>query len=156
MSQTLNTAVAVVGVPGSVNAAITEEIIDKHQLALEQVQTVSAEPTALGHDHPFPASLWNVNLRGDRVRPVQDAWCATGVQAGQLAGEGESISARRCGRPRCKHELDEHLFSGNTLYLEASAGRLRANKLARFAWAVLNKGRAFECVKANEMTSRPT
>jgi hypothetical protein len=24
-----------------------------------------------------------------------------------------------------------------------------ANKLARIAWAVLNKGRAFECVKTN-------
>src|SRR5258708_5720665 len=31
-----------------------------------------------------------------------------------------------------------------------------ANKLARIAWAVLNKGRAFECVKTEEMASRPT
>jgi len=30
-----------------------------------------------------------------------------------------------------------------------------AREQARIAWAVLNKGRAFECVKANEMTSRP-
>jgi transposase len=30
-----------------------------------------------------------------------------------------------------------------------------ANKLARIAWAVLNKGRAFECVKTDEMASRP-
>jgi transposase len=30
-----------------------------------------------------------------------------------------------------------------------------ANKLARIAWALLNKGRAFECVKTEEMTSRP-
>src|SRR6266513_794186 len=30
-----------------------------------------------------------------------------------------------------------------------------ANKLARIAWAVLNKGRAFECIRASEMTSRP-
>src|SRR5260221_59702 len=29
------------------------------------------------------------------------------------------------------------------------------NKLARIAWAVLNKGRAFECVKTDEMASRP-
>ena len=28
-------------------------------------------------------------------------------------------------------------------------------KLARIAWAVLNKGRAFECVKTEEMASRP-
>src|SRR5499426_3113526 len=31
-----------------------------------------------------------------------------------------------------------------------------ANKLARIAWAVLNKGRAFECVKTDAMASRPT
>jgi transposase len=30
-----------------------------------------------------------------------------------------------------------------------------ANKLARIAWAVLNKGRAFECVRPEETASRP-
>ena len=30
-----------------------------------------------------------------------------------------------------------------------------ANKLARIAWAVLHKGRAFECVKTNEAASQP-
>ena len=29
-----------------------------------------------------------------------------------------------------------------------------ANKLARIAWAVLYKGRAFECVKTNEAASQ--
>ena len=48
-------------------------------------------------------------------------------------------------------------------WIEAARKRLHhnvlaialANKLARIAWAVLHKGRAFECVKANEMSSRP-
>jgi transposase len=48
-------------------------------------------------------------------------------------------------------------------WIEAARKRLHhnvlaialANKLARIAWAVLNKGRAFECVRVNEMTSRP-
>jgi hypothetical protein len=30
-----------------------------------------------------------------------------------------------------------------------------ANKLARIAWAVLNKGRAFACVSTDAMASRP-
>jgi hypothetical protein len=30
-----------------------------------------------------------------------------------------------------------------------------ANKLARIAWAVLNKERAFACVKTEETMSRP-
>jgi hypothetical protein len=30
-----------------------------------------------------------------------------------------------------------------------------ANKLARIAWAVLNKGRAFECVKTYATAPRP-
>ncbi len=30
-----------------------------------------------------------------------------------------------------------------------------ANKLARIAWAVLHKGRAFECSKTAETASRP-
>jgi len=49
------------------------------------------------------------------------------------------------------------------LTIEAAKKRLHhnvlaialANKLARIAWALLNKGRAFECVKTEEMTSRP-
>jgi len=48
-------------------------------------------------------------------------------------------------------------------WIEAAKKRLHhnvlaialANKLARIAWAVLNKGRAFECVKTAEMASRP-
>src|SRR5262250_2551237 len=48
-------------------------------------------------------------------------------------------------------------------WIEAAKKRLHhnvlavalANKLARIAWAVLNKGRAFECVKRDAMASRP-
>jgi len=48
-------------------------------------------------------------------------------------------------------------------WIEAAKKRLHhnvlvialANKLARIAWAVLHKGRAFECVKTNAMASRP-
>src|SRR5499427_4987621 len=48
-------------------------------------------------------------------------------------------------------------------WLEAAKKRLHnnvlaialANKLARIAWAVLNNGRAFECVKTNAPRSRP-
>src|ERR1700730_4234813 len=48
-------------------------------------------------------------------------------------------------------------------WIEAAKKRLHhnvlamalANKLARIAWVVLHKGRAFECVKTNEAASRP-
>jgi transposase len=48
-------------------------------------------------------------------------------------------------------------------WIEAAKRRLHhnvlaialANKLARIAWAVLNKGRAFACVKTDAMASRP-
>jgi transposase len=48
-------------------------------------------------------------------------------------------------------------------WIEAAKRRLHynvlaialANKLARIAWAVLNKGRAFTCVKTDAMASRP-
>ena len=48
-------------------------------------------------------------------------------------------------------------------WIEAARKRLHhnvlaialANKLARIAWAVLHKGRAFECVKTNEAVYRP-
>src|ERR1700738_519050 len=48
-------------------------------------------------------------------------------------------------------------------WIEAARKRLHhnvlaialANQLARIAWAVLHKGRAFECVKTNETAYRP-
>jgi hypothetical protein len=48
-------------------------------------------------------------------------------------------------------------------WIEAAKKRLHhnvlaialANKLARIAWAVLNKGRAFECVKRDAMAPQP-
>ena len=48
-------------------------------------------------------------------------------------------------------------------WIEAAKRRLHhnvlaialANRLARIAWAVLNKGSAFECVKTEETASRP-
>ena len=48
-------------------------------------------------------------------------------------------------------------------WIEAAKKRLHhnvlaialANKLARIAWAVLNKERNFECVRASAMTPRP-
>ena len=52
---------------------------------------------------------------------------------------------------------------GSKSWIEAAKKRLHhnvlaialANKLARIAWAVLNKGRAFGCDKTNAMASRP-
>ena len=51
---------------------------------------------------------------------------------------------------------------GLKVWIEAAKKRLHhnvlaivlANKLARIAWAVFNKGRAFECVKTNATASR--
>jgi transposase len=48
-------------------------------------------------------------------------------------------------------------------WIEAAKKRLHhnvlaialANKLAQIAWAVLHKGRMFECVKTHEMASQP-
>jgi hypothetical protein len=47
-------------------------------------------------------------------------------------------------------------------WIEAAKKRLHhklaialANKLARIAWAVLNKGRAFACIKTDAMASCP-
>jgi len=58
---------------------------------------------------------------------------------------------------------DQWQSYGLKSWIEAAKKRLHhnvlaialANKLARIAWAVLNKGRAFECVKTDETASQP-
>ena len=69
------------------------------------------------------------------------------------------VQAARVVLARIKH-LERY---GLKSWIEAAKKRLHpnvlaialANKLARIAWAVLNKGRAFECVKTEETASRP-
>src|SRR5437667_793085 len=74
----------------------------------------------------------------------------------------QSVRASRLGRvgqDRAKALGPLRLKS----WIEAARKRLHhnvlaialANKLARIAWAVLNKGRAFECVKTEETASQP-
>ena len=64
------------------------------------------------------------------------------------------VQAARVVLARIKH-LERYRLKS---WIEAAKKRLHpnvlaialANKLARIAWAVLHKGRAFECVKTNE------
>jgi len=44
---------------------------------------------------------------------------------------------------------------GLNSWIEAAKKRLHHDVLARIAWAVLNKGRAFACVKTDAMASSP-
>src|SRR5258706_2963531 len=75
---------------------------------------------------------------------------AQSVRSGRLGRVGQG-RAKALGPLRLKS------------WIEAARKRLHhnvlaialANKLARIAWAVLHKGRAFECVKTNEAAYRP-
>src|SRR6201998_1929162 len=87
--------------------------------------------------------LGNISRRGNRYLRslfVQAAWVVL-----------VKIGPKHCDRYGLKS------------WIEAAKKRLHhnvlaialAHKLARIAWAVLNKGRAFECVKTEEVAARP-
>jgi hypothetical protein len=84
--------------------------------------------------------LCSISKRGNRylrslfVQATWVVWSRSGQGIGAAMG-----SSREAARKRLHH---------NVLALAL------ANKLARIAWAVLHKGRAFECVKTNEAASR--
>ena len=69
------------------------------------------------------------------------------------------IRASGVGRADQAEELERH---GLKPWIEAAKKRLHhnvlaialANKLARIAWAVLNKERNFECIRTDKMASR--
>src|SRR4029077_14231712 len=102
-------------------------------LGLDPKQISTGDRTILGSI----STLWSLYLR---ALFVQAAW-----------GVLVKLRAKRWERYGLKS------------WIEAAKKRLHhnvlaialANKLARIAWAVLNKGRAFECVKTEEMASRP-
>jgi transposase len=87
--------------------------------------------------------LGSISKRGNRYLRmlfVQAAW----VVLGKLKPEDWERYGLRSWIEAAKKRLHRHVLA-----------IALANKLARIAWAVLHKGRAFECVKANAMASRP-
>src|SRR4029079_11042612 len=69
-----------------------EHVVGKHRLALEQIEAVSAEATAVSGDHSFGAALGNGNLGGDGVVLVEDARGVAVGNAGILSLEREDTS----------------------------------------------------------------
>ena len=49
-----------------------DEVVIVYEQAVTHVQRVAAAPIALGDEHAFRATLWNLGLRGDAVRTVTD------------------------------------------------------------------------------------
>jgi transposase len=86
--------------------------------------------------------LGSISKRGNRYLPslfVQAAWVVL-VRVGPKHWERYGLKSWiEAAKKRLHH---------NVLAIAL------ANKLARIAWAVLNKGRAFECVKTDAMASR--
>ena len=86
--------------PSQRNRSRSSEVVEKHRLALEQVEAVAAEAAAQGDEHSFGAALRDLHLGGDRVGLVQDARRIAGGQAGHLAGVGEDVPPGGRARPR--------------------------------------------------------
>src|SRR5262249_56796417 len=53
------------------HALKVDEVPQKHRLALEHIEPVTAEAAALGHDHAFGAARWDVDLGLEGVRRVE-------------------------------------------------------------------------------------
>src|SRR6202022_2439334 len=77
-----------------------DQVVGKHQLALEQVETVSAEAAAKSCDHSLRTALRNGNLGSDGVILVENARGATVRNAGILPRIRENRSPGGRARPR--------------------------------------------------------
>src|SRR5215472_16124090 len=56
-----------------------EAVVVEHGLALQHVKPESAEAAPRGDDHAVASPLWDLNVRRDRVRLVQNARCVSEV-----------------------------------------------------------------------------
>src|SRR5262245_52825790 len=77
------------------HALEVEEVVQKHGLALQHVEPVAAEPTALGHDYALGATLGDIHFGLEGVRRVEDARRVAVRRPGDLAGPGEFGAAGR-------------------------------------------------------------
>ena len=86
--------------------------------------------------------LGSISRRGNRYLRtlfVQAAW----VVLVKITPEGWERYGLKSWIEAAKHRLHRNVLA-----------IALANKLARIAWAVLHKGRAFECVKTNATSAR--
>ena len=60
------------------NPLQVKQVPEEHRLALQQVEAVAAESTAVGDDHALGATLRHGDVRCDRVRRVEQAGASPG------------------------------------------------------------------------------
>jgi len=56
-------------------------LLVKHRLAFEHVQPITAHRPAHCDEHPVAATLWNLDLGGNRGTTAQDVRCVAGIDA---------------------------------------------------------------------------
>lgn len=54
--------------------------------ALEQIEAVTGEPATVGHQHAFSATLWDLDLGGDRVGAIEQARRRAGIRERHIVG----------------------------------------------------------------------
>ena len=77
-----------------------DEVVGEHRLALQHIQTISAEPAAFSDNHPIAAALWDFHLGGDRVGFGQDVRCVAYGNTRHFIRVGEFGLSRGGARPR--------------------------------------------------------
>ena len=106
-----------------------EQVHEEHGAALQQVEPVTGESPALGHEHALGAALWNLDFRREGVGFVENARGIAMRNARQLAGIGEQeLSGREIGT-RGKQSLGYRGIQRQDLIL----GCLDPKQLLQFA-----------------------
>src|SRR6516162_9600807 len=83
-----------------------QEVVKEHRLALQQVQTVTAEAPALRDNHPLATVLWNNDFCRNDVRSVNDARGLVGGKTRYLTKIGEHLTAGNRTWPRRENKPD--------------------------------------------------
>jgi len=72
-----------------------EQVVKKNRLALENIEAVAAEPSAIGHEHTVAAIRRNGEFSGHNVGFVQNVWFVARKDASHRSRIGEHIPSCR-------------------------------------------------------------
>src|SRR3982074_1021489 len=165
MPQKLNAAIAVIGIDIGKNSFPLVGHDHRGTIVLRQKWSHGQVETRLAN---LPPCLIGMEARAGRHHLSRKL---------QMLGHDARLMPAKYVRPYSKGQKNDFRDAeaivlvrvkcweryGLKSWIEAAKKRLHhnvlaialANKLARIAWAVLNKGRAFECVKTEETASLP-
>src|SRR5262249_19102872 len=110
----------------------------EYRTTVLEIEAVPAEAAALSHQHALGPALRDFEVRGDRVRPLEQARRRSPWNVGELGRKGEYVPAGGIARPRGDETRRRGVVQGEDVVLDGLA-REEVLQVTESAWFLLRE-----------------